>query len=421
MALVFTLGFDQSFVRFYFDPPKGLSSRSLMSLAILAGSTVCLVMFCFVMAFGAAPISKYLFGEVNFFALGMLGLFVEGSIIVRLLYNDARMRGNYRSYNAQYIPQYLISHVSFVIVALFSTHYTYSITVMAVGMLVLAIIVLIKHYDVVGFKGSSVNSSNLRIIAAFGLPSMLVVLSSTLSNSIGKLILGGFGYFDAVGVLAIATTLANALIILQQAFSLYWAPFMYKNYMTEQSAIYRVHECVMIACVASVVAIILIQDALFSFIGLEYRSAQAFFMLIMLNPLQTLVCETTAYGITLENKPMYSAYIIIIGIFINLTITIILAPVFGAAAAALGVACSAVIIGILRSVIGQRLYKSIRSPRSTLLTSGILIALCIANIEASSNIPFRIAICLASMCYCCFAYRDALRWGLRKLKKRYFK
>lgn len=125
--------------------------------------------------------------------------------------------------------------------------------------------------------------------------------------------------------------------------------------------------------------IMIFQDILYWLVGGEYRSSQVFFMLLMLSPIKSFICETTGYGVMLKNKPFYATVITVIGVAVNCLSVYLLAPEIGACAAGIGVACSSVFVGMVRSLIGCRLYKSVNSYKRSLIGACLIIFLCIGN------------------------------------------
>lgn len=374
-----TLGLDNSLIRYYFEPPEGLKKHNIQVIALLVGLGVDIALVILAVLFFPELVTDYLFGENCIGLIPILGLYVFASIVLRLLNIDARMEENYRRYNIQSIFQTFITRISFVFLAFISTYYAYSVVAMTIGMVGLAALFLVIQRNAFSFKGAHFNVKNIRILFAFGFPVMATNLVLNLNGMIGKLALSGANLYEAVGIFAIATTLSNVFTIIPTAFSTYWSPFMYKHYKTENKVIMEVHELVMFMTGFLVVLIVLFQDFLFAIVGDMYKECQAYFMLIMLNPIQALICETTAYGIVLKEKPIFNVIASGAGVSASAVVTLLLMNEYGALAAALGVACSSLLIAIIRSVIGQRFYKSVPYPMKTIATSLLLIICCCLN------------------------------------------
>lgn len=403
-----TLGLDNSLIRYYFEPPGGLTSKGIHAIALATGAGVIAVGALLAFAFARDAVSGSLFGEAGPYAVPLLAVYTLALVVFRLLNIDARMRGNARLYNVQSIAQCLVTRVSFVFVAIWSTYYLYSVVAMTVGMLAIAAFCLVLQRNALSLEGCNLTAKGCRTLLAFGVPTMLTSFVLNLNTSVGKLILGGNGLYEAAGVLAIATTLANVFTIIPTAFNTYWSPFMYKNYRDEQPFISHVHDYVMLGSIVIVVLIVLLQDVLFSIVGGEYAACQAYFMLIMLNPIQSLICETTSYGIVLEEHPVWNTALSAAGVAVCAGSTVALAPSLGVYGAVIGVAASSLAIGIGRSVVGQHYYRSVSSPVRTALGCTVVCCLCCLNETMAESWAARTAICGMALVVTALLYRRQL-------------
>lgn len=420
------LGLDNSLIRYYYEPPKGFTSRDIIVVAFVIGSIVIISGSIVIYLVANDAASRFLFGETTTWGIPLLAAYTFGLMVLRLLNIDARMKGDTSAYNWQNIAQCIVTRMIFVFVALWSTYYLYSIIVMTVGILVVAGVCLRSQRDALSPLGYRPSHAGFRALIAFGFPVMLTNLVLNLNSSIGRLILGWYGLYDAAGVLAIATTLSSVFSIIPSAFNTYWSPFMYKHYRDERAFIMRVHDYVVFGSVAIVVGIVLFQDFLFSIVGGDYSSCQAYFMLIMLNPIQMLICETTAYGIFLEEHPVCNTLISASGVIVCGLITLTLAPYMGVMGAAIGIAASSLLIGIARSVVGQRYYRSLSNASKTAVGCISIIILCVINYFMYSNILVRFLICSFVILCVLVAYRKeaaylfdvAVGWIVRFIKKK---
>lgn len=410
------LGLDNSQIRYYFEPPKGMTRKSLAPFALLVGVIIIFVILLIVMCTSSDPVSRLLFGDNNPNAIWLLAVYVLFLCVLRVLNTNARMDNDAKLYNCQSIAQCVVTRVSYILVAIWSTYYYYSIIAMTVGMALVAVVSLLVQRHSISFSDTKLSSSSVKRLLAFGIPTMLTGFVLNLNASVGKIILGAYGLFDAAGILAIAATLANVFTVIPNAFNTFWSPFMYKNYRDEQPFITKVHDYVMLGAFAIVVIIILCQDLLFLIVGKEYASCKIFFMLIMLNPIQSLICETTAYGIVLRERPIWNTVISVLGAVSCAAITIFLVPKLGIYAAAIGLAVSSLLIGFSRSVFGQRFYKSVASPIRSIFVSLIIVFLCILNCWMSYIWLLRILVCGISLLLMVVLYKTQLIYIFSKIR-----
>ena len=413
------LGLDSSQIRYFFEPPKGLTKCSIRTIAVIVGLGVDLLLVALAVFAFPQQVSQYLFGEQNIPLIACLGVFVASLIVFRVVNTDARMEGEVARYNVQAILQNFITKISFVAVGvLFTTHYDASIIAMTVMMALVSCWLLIRGRAGFMLERSSVTAGVLRTLLAFGMPMMMTSFVLNLNGMVGKIALSGAGLYAAVGVFAIATTISNVFTIIPTAFTTYWSPFMYEHYKTDQESIKRVHDLVMWGSVAIVALIIVFQNVLFLIVGGGYAACQTYFMLVMTNPIQALICETTAYGIALKEKPVYNVVASVLGVAVSAVVTFALMDSLGVLAAALGVAASSVVIGAMRTVIGQHYYKSVANPVKTVLTSLLILAACAFNGVFCQSVALEAGVGVLLLAISMLLYRRELAAFLASLKKR---
>lgn len=413
------LGLDSSQIRYFFEPPKGLTKCSIRAIAVIVGLGMDLLLVALAVFAFPQQVSQYLFGEQNIPLVACLGVFVASLIVFRVVNTDARMGGEVARYNVQAVLQNFITKISFVVVGLFiTTSYDASIIAMTAMMALVSCWLLFKRRAEFTFAGSDVTTGALRTLLAFGIPMMATSFVLNLNGMVGKVALSGAGLYAAVGVFAIATTISNVFTIIPTAFTTYWSPFMYEHYETDRETIKRVHDLVMWGSATIVALIVMLQNALFLIVGGGYAACQAYFMLVMTNPIQALICETTAYGIALKEKPVYNVIASVLGVAVSAAVTFLLMDSLGVLAAAFGVAASSLVIGTMRTVAGQRYYKSVEHPAKTALASALILAACALNGALCQSFALEVGAGALLLTVATLLYRKELSFFLVSLKKR---
>lgn len=406
---VFLCGFDHAAIRYYFEPPRRITKQSLLMVSLVVGVVVDLAVVALILLSAGSTLSILFFGENNLYTLVFLGLYIAGLMVFRLVNVASRMQGFVKQYNIQLILQNIIAKLSFVVVLAWTTSYFDAIAVMSLGMFVLGTVLAFARRKAFSFFGGGFSFSIIKVLFCFGFPCMLNSVVTLLDAAIGRVVLGNLGQFGEIGVLAIATTLASAFSLLPSAFNTFWSPYMYKNYKSKAQEIRDVHDYVMLFALLLTILIMIFQDILYCLVGGEYRSSQVFFMLLMLSPIKSFICETTGYGVMLKNKPFYATAITIVGVIVNCLLVCLLAPRIGACAVGIGVACSSVFVGITRTLISCRLYKSINSYKRSLVGASLIIVLCIGNTFIYHEITMRMLLCVLTGIVAITAYRTQIR------------
>lgn len=404
-SIICMLGLDNSFIRYYFEPPPGLSKGNMQSLVAVVGVCATAIFTLIMIIFAPSQVSRYLFGEDNPQYVLLLGVYVSALVLFRVLNIDARFQEKHIRYNIQSISQIFVTRIAFVGVAFYSTYYAYSIIAMTAGMAILSLLFLVlQRRSFLGVR-SNIPSRSLKILFSFGVPVMMSNFILNLNGMVGKLVMSAAGMYEEVGVFAIATTLSNVFVVIPTAFSTFWSPFMYKNYKTEQQTIIKIHDLIMMASGIIVGLIIASQSILFAIVGEGYADCQAYFMIIMLNPIQALICETTSYGIVLKNNSILNMYASVSGIVASIVVTLVFLDSLGVYAAALGVAISALVAGVFRSIAGQRFYKTVDSPKRSVISCSIIFFACSLNSFIVSSVCTQVVVGSLVVAVFAFLYR----------------
>lgn len=410
LSTIFSLGADNAYLRFSFKAFKALSKQLMLIVSFIVSIGLDVAVFILLIFICPELISALIFGESSSLALVLLGMYVASLVILRFANAVARAEGHVVQYGVQQILQNLFGRVLFVVCAVFTTSFLPAVGVIAVGTMLTAIFALVTNRSVYlkRVEKPTVSKREIKVFYSFAVPTMFATLLALVNNSVGKLILSSSGMMSEAGIVAVAGTLAAAFTIVQQGFSLYWGPFVYKNYRDSQSLISQTHDLVMAIIVLLVVIVMLGEDILFLLIGNAYGDSQALFLLFMLAPISVLITETTCYGALISDKPKYLTIVSAISTCVNIATTLIFLPFCGAYAAALGVLVSSLILVILKSVIGNYYYRTITHPLRSAVMCGIIYFLCISNSIVYTMPTFKVSIACAALFVVGLCYRKTL-------------
>ncbi|SUI39909.1 Uncharacterised protein [Serratia marcescens] len=144
--------------------------------------------------------------------------------------------------------------------------------------------------------------------------------------------------FEQLAIFSVAVSFAGVASILQSVFSTVWAPMVYKlaesNEGGEQQMVTKVTQCMLIAVVC-----LFSLGGLFSWITdyvlpKEYIDVKYVLIACLGAPLLYTLSETTAVGIGLSRKTLYSMFVSLVALVVNITSNALLVPRFGAGGAA---------------------------------------------------------------------------------------
>lgn len=412
------LGLDGAYIRFYFEDFYEVKKKDIFSLAMWISLAVIIIATVLVLFTAKDTVSIYLFGETNNYLLIILSIYVFSLVIFRMLSIETRMEDRSVLYNVQQIVLIVINRVSYVAAALITTDYEFAIVIITFSTLFFAIVFLIKQKNISDLRLTLMSNSTFKKLMAFAIPTMPTTVMIWLNNASAKMVLSGYGDFTAVGVLSMATGLANVFSLIPSAFCIYWSPFVYKNYKTEQPFIRRVHNYILLVSVVIVLLFYNFQDILYLIIGNEYKESQPFFMLIMLAAVQSLLCETTAYGINIVKKTKINMYISVIACLINILTGYGLYPVLGIYGVVLGVAMAALFQLVAKTIIGQKYYLSIMKRWQTILVYTIIVLVTVSNVWLYNHVILRIAMSVTILFVVGSSFKNELTTILSVLRYR---
>lgn len=403
------LGLDNALIRYYQEPLSGLDHKRAFSLSLFLGIFVILAIGLIAIAFFPVESSQFVFGEENASGLFLLVTYSLSLVVFRLLSIVARQEFDFIGYNVQQIVLIVSNKALFVLAVLISTNYFPSIvlmTAMTAASALLFLFAIARNYITIDFR--NIPFGSMRVFFSFAILTMPAALLMWLNSSVAKLALAGFGRYEEVGVFALAFTIANAFSVIPSAFSIYWSPFVYKNYKTENALIKRMQGLLTGLSVFLVVLFVFSQDLIYLLLGGTYSASQQYFMLVMLFPIQTLLVETIGYGIYLADKPHLRLGLAAVSALANVILCVMLIPSYGGLGAATAMAASASIMVAGSYVLGQKYYQSVQDPKKTIIAYMGILILCIGNCWGFSNVWIRASLVLVGLAiFCQMSGREA--------------
>ena len=376
------LGLDQAMVRFYYEPPSKTSKKYLLTIVTLTSSLF--------LIFVVGSVSLLLWRRISFsiaqnynLAIVICLLFASlAALILRYLNLIYRMEQQVVRYTIQAVLIALTTRALFLLVAFWDANYFSAIIMITATNFVLSLTFLFIQRS--NFEGRLNKPSKqfIRAIGTFALPLIPLTVIVWLNNSVSALIISRMLDFEALGIFTVAASLAGTIGIIQAGFNAYWAPYVYKNYKENSHRFWLVHKMVACGLTMFSLLILLLQDLAFLLLGAEFRGAVQFFAFLMLAPICYTLGETTGLGINIEKKTFWSPIILLSTITINVVLCFVLIPYFGLPGVAMASGISGIIFLILRTIIGERYFKSIQSYKYVILAIGLLL------LSASFNFVF---------------------------------
>lgn len=401
------LGLDQSLIRFYHEPPQGLSKNGLFRLCFY-GSTLALVLGG---AVGSLWLSGPIYSALGFSAVGpwvIPVLFVNALFFMTARYFNVlyRMEGNIAVYTTQSILMQFFYKLFYLggRFALPQDPVLGMILFSVVGLGGFALVFALFRRQVLRPHLPEFTKRAYGLVLPYGLAvaptAIMITLNASYSNSFLKHQLGG----ELAGLYTFAFALSNIVTMVQGGFASFWGPYMFENYKTQQERIKKVHNYLNLIIICFFAFLVAVEDILF-WVFPKYVEAQPIFSLMMLSAVFTILCETTVYGNAIARRPVYDTIGIGLSFGVNALFLGALVPALGLYGAAVALALANFCMFLFRTFTAQKLYSSIATPFKTLLAILLSFVLAAAGtLFAFAFIP-KMLVSLMVMGLCILLYR----------------
>lgn len=401
------LGLDQSFIRFFNEPPNGISTKSLFGVCYsLASGAMLLLSFV-----GSVFLPAFLMNiiglsfDFNYLPLLFLNAFF---LMISRFYNVAyRMEQNIPMFTLQSILSQFFSKLFYLVGFFFPNPKNGMLYAAVLGMALFSLFFTFLRRKKILPQKNAFSTPVLKTVLPYGIalaPSaVLIYLNSAFSSSFIGRTLGD----SSLGLFTYAATLSNVVTVIQGGFATFWGAYMFANYKTQQKRIMQVHNYLNLLILCFFTCIVMFQDILFWLLPM-YAAAKYIFPVIMLSAVFTILGEGTVYGIQIARKPIFDTIGIGLSLVVNVVLCILLVPRLDILGAALALAISSFVMFAFRTVVAQRFYRTIEHPTKTLAALvTCMITACFGYIFANDFWP-KALVCLAALGVYCLLYKQEL-------------
>ncbi|MBR6518738.1 MAG: lipopolysaccharide biosynthesis protein [Oscillospiraceae bacterium] len=403
------LGLDQSFMRFFNEPPTPLDKKSLLgncfgisAICLAVTAVICCVFFpqqVLGVFFSEKMPSIYLaYLFVNAF-MAMIGRYVN------LVY---RMSGSIKLYTLESVLMQFFTKVFFVLGVFVSNDLNTLILFAVGGMTAFGLVFLFVIRRDITVSPAVIFTKANRQILPYGLALMPTAVMLWLNSLFSKVYIAKTIGNSQAGVFSMVSTLSQVVAIIQAGFATFWSAFIYANYKTEQEKIKQVHDYLTFIIVEFFCVLVIFEDLIFWVLGSEYAKGIEVFPIMVLVPVFLIISETTVYGISIAKKPIYDTIGIGLSVVTNIGFCFLLAPQFQLYGVCLALCLSNLIMFCFRTVIAQKLYCSIPSAMRTTVVCLVLFVITFLGTIWAHSFVLKAVAGLAGMVVYLVIYRTQL-------------
>ncbi len=356
LLMVVYLGFDQAFIREYHefkDKKKVLFNSMIIPVFITV------IILSIVIPF-VSEISYFLFESnqysdvVYMLLIALPFLLVERFILVNLRMKERALEYSFFSLVVKVVAFFCTLFFLFNIRQDFLAIIYSTIISHYVGD---GILILLYHKMLV-FNIYDIDLKLIKRMANYALPLVPATVIGTIFNGEDKIFIKYFSNYSELGYYQVSMTLANMVLILQQAFSTFWTPtvFRWRAKNVENDKYEFAQETVSLVASACFMGILLIKNFLPILLSAKYEATKYILPFLLFYPVMSMIVSTTVSGIEFARKTKYTLYFSVAVTVINFFLNLLFVQKLGAAGAAIATGFSHVFYFWIRTYYSRRLW-----------------------------------------------------------------
>ena len=406
---VVTLGFDHAYLRFFNEPPKGAVDRKqIAALGLIVSITVLAVVSVLIFLLPDAIGRIFFEGRREIVLLVSLCITTLCMVVIRFFNITYRMQNNILLFTVVSILLQFFTRVFFIFGVFihddFRTIAIFNLCGLCAFVLVFLFLerkqMLPKKYGIQKEAYAPLFKYSLGIM-----PSSVLLWGNQLVN---KLFIGAYLGEAALGLFSFAALISQALSILQGGFANFWSAYMFSNYEKERERIMKVHDLLVCVMMFLICLLIIVSPLIFIVLS-KFSESRRIFSLLLAAPLLMIIAETTVYGIEIAKKTILNSISSLICVVTNILSCILLVPSMKLTGAALSLVISTLAMFTFRTIMAQRLYRTIRSYTKTTLSLLFIAFLITAAYIFDSNYIIILIISLFTLLIYAFIYMKEIK------------
>lgn len=421
--MIFTLGLDQTFVRYYYVEKEKRYQKKLLDICFGLPIIFATIGAVFILVLQAINPNYLGFDSIvvlcfiaNIFIL-ILNRY--GMLVLRLQYKTSL----YSAMNILHKALYVVIVIPFAV--LLKRQYLY-ILVMAtlVSVLVSAGISVIceRQFWFERFTSYELSVSKKELIK-YGFPLMIASSVFLLFQATDKLCIKYYGTYSDVGVYSSAQSLMTVFSIIQSTFNTLWAPKAIDHYESDpddRTFYIKMNQIITVVMFVFGACVLLVKDLFVLLLGEKYRQASTIIPFLMFNPIMYTISETTVTGLSITKHTASQVIITGVSAVVNLIGNIVLIPVLGSKGAAVSTGFSYIVFFVMRTVLSNHYFPVDFKLNRLYILTAVFAGTSWYHMYHSFNIEI-VVIFLVTIGFICILYRDTVKDILDLLRRQFVK
>ncbi len=348
------VGFDQSFVRYYYqESRRNELFWECILLPLINGSIISAIFIFFEEHLSKIIYGRYYHGIGIFFSIAIMAGILQS--FNRL---SIRMQKKGLLYSVIDIVNSLGNLGGTLIFALYVSKNFYAIAFGQISGNILALVlgfIVDKEFR----RFSRVNIKKIKELLNYGFPLLPNSLLFWLFSSIDRISLRQYSSFTEIGLYSAAFKIVSVVQLFQAGFINFWIPLAYEKFESHpnpKNFFRKANQIVSAIFFLIGLSVFMSKDFLFLLFAQNYRSASSIVPFLILQPIMYVISETTTLGINFAKKTYWHIVVTGVSAIVNFAGNQFLVPRFGARGAAISTGFAYVVFFTLRTIISEKLY-----------------------------------------------------------------
>lgn len=411
-VLLFSLGFDQAYVREYHLADN---KPQLFKTLFIPSLTLCIISCLVFLVINPTFIAWHLY-DISSEKLSIITIicFIL-SLSSRFLSLVLRMQERALAFSmSQLLPKLFFLIFILTIVWLGYRRNIYSLVYANLLSITVAFCVFLWNTKTEWYLSlkTKIDIERLRKAFSFGLPLIVAGMATWGLNVMDRLFLKNMSNLSELGIYSVAISIAAVATLFTTVFNTIWAPMVYKwesEGEIDQNKINNITNHAL-----AVVYFVIVLSALFSwiipyFLPENYQPIQYIVTACLLIPFFYMLSEITGLGIAIKRKTIFSVVVAFVAMLLNCILNYFLVPKFGSSGATTANVIAFSVFFILRTEFSRLIWR--KTPVSKLyVLLLLLVSSSIMNIFLMREYTWQVLIIWAGMLLLgCLIFKDIIK------------
>lgn len=352
--MVALFGLDQAITRFYFEVNVTKLYFQVYKIFILSFifSTITMLIVIYLFDFNYFK---------NMYILLSFVIFMISSVNFRIQNLKLRMEQKALLYSLMIFISKLIEFIfTLTFIYFFSNDARTLITGIVISMLLSNVFNYIMNKRYILFKSDNEKILPIKDLLNYSYPLMISGVFTMVFQVSDKIVLNYFGSQHEFGIYTASFKLAALLTIIQQAFSLFWTPYIMKKYSSGENVQILLENVLVVMKMllfGMFIILVFIKDYLILFLGSEYRDGSIFLPFFYFLPIMYVLSEITIVGVYFNSKTKKIIFVTVTTLIVSLFSATLLTYFYNALGASISLAITYTYFFVSRTKIGLDEYR----------------------------------------------------------------